>query len=178
MVDVDENLARVLSEQFSGIHSKDNDRRHLISALVKDYDTSGEEISRRNNITLIVGTIMVTSSFLIFANTLVAKAPTRFTPVHSFASVGLYVTWLLALHETAKELDRITYKRIHTIEQVLSRNVGYDFGVHTYILQETRNPDGKTFKWLRLRRSFWGIVLLLLSLAWLILSVKQLGITL
>jgi hypothetical protein len=56
------------------------------------------------------------------------------------------------------------------IEQALTGYLGYDFGTYSYVSKKILVSDKKIANWIRLRRTFWGIILLLISLAWLFLS--------
>jgi hypothetical protein len=146
-----------------------------IDVIIKDYETANGEICKRDNITLIVGTILIGSSFLILGNIAGAKS-SQSVGIYSLASVGLFSIWLLVLHDTAKHLNAITYGRMRAVEQALTKSfkdgddaLSYSFGIHSYVHEKT---EGQTVWWLRLRRTFWAIVLFLLSLAWLLLSVS------
>lgn len=134
------------------------------SVLLKDYEVTNKEIERRENITLVIGTIMVTASFLILSDS-VSKAVigTRF--MSAFASIILYLLWLSVIHYTTKKLDRMSYARIHAIEERLDKEVNYGFGIHSFLYQETKKKY-----WIEVRRAFWGLTLILLSFCWLLAS--------
>jgi len=138
--------------------------------LLKDYDICQTETARRDNSTLLIGSIFTTASLLILANTISQTFPNSMF-VYASASILLYLLWLLTAHRTSKRLDEITYTRIHTIEEALSdKESRYQFGLHSYIWRKTHTNEGKTYRWLRIRRMFWGIVLMLISFAWMLLS--------
>jgi hypothetical protein len=170
----DEGVEKMVTAWLDEDKEKGLSKDAKIDLILKDYETANGEIGRRDNITLIIGTILIGSSFLILGNT--AVKPSQPISVYTLASVGLFTIWLLALHDTAKRLNYITYRRIRAVEQALTKSfkdrddaLGYNFGIHSYIDKAT---EGQTAWWLRLRRTFWAIVLFLLSLAWLLLSVS------
>jgi hypothetical protein len=145
------------------------------NTLLKDYEVCQAEIVRRDNSTLLVGSIFTTASLLILANT-ISQTFRNSMFVYAFASILLYLLWLLIAYETSKELDEITYMRIHTIEEALSNEKSeYQFGLHSYIWRKTHTEKGKTSGWLKIRRMFWGVVLMLISFAWMLLSLIVLG---
>lgn len=138
-----------------------------IDGVLKDYEISNKEIQRRDNITLIIGSILITISLLILAYTSVSENSTP-RSIYAGSSIGLYSIWLFVLHYTSKKLDTLSYERIKVIEEVLSKHLGYGFGIHSYISKKTSGE-----LWLFLRRIFWGFVLLLLSFGWMLFSVSE-----
>jgi len=167
----DEELKKNLSEWLN----KDENGEKL-KLVLADYETSNEEVRRRDNVHLIIGTILITASFLILGNVALRLVSPLW--VFSFTSIGSFSIWLFLLHNTGKKINKITYDRIKTIEAVLSdhfkekseecKKVTYEFGIHSYIVRKTHEQRDL---WLRGRRSFWGFILLLLSLAWMFLSI-------
>jgi len=168
----------------SGKNDGDLDYKKL-NIVLKDYETTSEEMGRRDSITLIVGTILITSSLITLGN---AATIADNHPIYTYAvaSIGLFSIWLLLLHDTTKKVNSRSYERIKAIEQALNdyfkhclerekkeESVHYDFGIHSYIEKRTRASNGKDKPvwWLCLRRTFWGMILLLLSIAWLLLSI-------
>jgi hypothetical protein len=157
---------------------KDGYAGKRLKVVLEDYKTSNEEVRRRDNVTLIVGTILITSSFLILGN--VALKPDQPKSIYALASIGLFSIWLFALHETGKRLNKITYDRLKAIEKALmmyfdrpiylseDAKPSYRFGIHSLVCEKT--AQAQTDWWLRARRMFWAFVLLLLSLSWMILS--------
>jgi hypothetical protein len=142
-------------------------KKENINIILKDYEAINGEIGRRENINLLVGSILLTASALLLGNTAlstISKFPFAIT------SIFLFVIWLFALHNTTKKLNAKSYTRVRSIEQALTKHCGYEFGIHTYIMNKTSNKCGETYPWLRFRRGFWGYILLLISLAWLLLS--------
>ena len=154
-----------------------------LRVVLKDYETANAEIGRRDNIGLLIGTILVTSSFLILGSAIKEK-PINIG-VYAFASMGLFLVFLLILHGTTEKLDSISYRRVKAIEQALTdffkedlkksnkeEIKNFDFGIHSYIFERTLTAERNRAKiWLRIRRVFWDVVLLLLSLAWLSLAI-------
>jgi hypothetical protein len=162
--DYDEDLAEKISQLKM--------TNQLLETILKDYENSNTENQKRDNITLLIGSILVTASLLVLAST-VSEKLVRPIGFYALISIGLYSLWLFILHTTSKELDRITYYRIKAIEKGLSRHFGYQFGIHSYISEKTQkklNDNTKTYLWLRRRRIFWGIIWLLLSFSWMLLS--------
>jgi len=150
------------------------EEKEKLEIAFEDYETCCHEIGRRDNIVLLVGTILVGASLIIFGN---AATKEIAYPLGNYAlgSIGLYAVWLWVMHETAVKLNNIAYDRIKAIEQALTKwmcdgektkNPFFRFGVHTYYCSET---EGQRVWWLRLRRLFWGILLLFLSIVWLLL---------
>lgn len=142
--------------------------KNALDAVLKDYEITNKEIDRRENITLIVGTILITGSLIILGNTATANPVIRFP--YAFSSILLYVLWLLASHLTTTKLDYMTFTRARAIETALKEHFGYDFGVHKYVMDKMKNKD-EAFPWVECRRNFWGIILIALSVSWLIFSV-------
>lgn len=159
----DTSLEEKLTETLRFSNSESPVRKFV----VEDYRVINEEVARRDSITLLTGTILITASFLLLA--------ARFSPfmkgiqaIAALSSIGLYITWMFFLHETAKKLNTISFKRIRAIETAVQRSFGLDFGIHNY---NTRETQGQGVWWLRMRRRiFWYVILLLLSLVWLLLS--------
>jgi hypothetical protein len=145
------------------------DHKNALDTVLKDYEMTNKEIDRRENITLIVGTILITGSLIILGNTATANPVIRFP--YAFSSILLYVLWLLASHLTTTKLDYMAFTRARAIEIALKEHYGYDFGVHKYVWDKMSNKDGKAFLWVEFRRNFWGIILIALSVSWLIISV-------
>jgi hypothetical protein len=179
--------------------------RIAIDIVLRDIETANREISRRDQITLVVGTILITSTFLILANAASLLRENGLGTelrlslgVHAFASVGLFTIWLLILYDTAKRLNGLVFKRIRAMEQALTEFLQapvappppmnhqspviregnrepFAFGTHSYLDMITEN---QTACWLRLRRSFWALVLLFLSSSWLMLWLISIIVTL
>ena len=146
-----------------------------LEPFLKDYEITNNEIQRRENTTMLVGSFLITASLLLLANTAVNTSLTTFAPF-ALTSIGLYTVWLFVLYDTGARLSSIAYTRIHTIEKVLGDHLKYDFGVHRHLLQKTRKKSKieEADDWLEIRRYFWGMILLLLSISWLILSIIKL----
>jgi len=146
------------------------DRKGL-NAVLKDYEITNKEIERRENINLVVGTILITGSILVLGNTATNHSP-KLLP-YSTTSIFLFISWLYLLHVTTKKLDSVSYSRVRAIEEVLTEYFKYDFGIHSYLRSKTRKKKKENEEpvfWLRLRRGFWGFILILLSFSWLYLS--------
>jgi len=150
---------------------KDDSNGKRLKVVLADYETSNEEVRRRDNVTLLVGTILITSSFLILGN--VALKPDQPRSIYALASIGLFSIWLFVLHETGKSINKITYDHLKAIEKALTRYFNenaqpdYRFGIHSLVCEKTGD---QIVWWLRMRRMFWAFVLLLLSLSWMLLS--------
>jgi len=169
---VDENLRGTIS----GLLARSAYRDHTFDLIINDYKISGNEIGRRDNIILLVGTILIGASLLLIGN-LTQRESSFPIAFYAFSSIGFYCVWLWGIHETARKLNNITYRRLRAIEEALSNHYDhegeghehYRFGIHSYIHAETHN---QTSFWLRLRRVFWGVVLLFLSIVWMLFSVS------
>ena len=141
-----------------------------LDAVLKDYETTNNEIQRRENTTMIVGSFLIAASLLILANTAVSSpSVTSFFP-YAFTSVGLYALWLFVLCDTDAKMSSISYNRLKTIEKTLTDKLGYNFGIHSYLFLKTRGKKDEPDRWIEIRRAFGGMVLLLISVAWLLLS--------
>jgi hypothetical protein len=57
--------------------------------------------------------------------------------------------------------------RARAIETALKEQFGYEFGVHRFVRSW---GDNRTPLWLEIRRDFWGIILIALSISWLVIS--------
>jgi hypothetical protein len=167
----DKELEDALYEWIKSEKKHDDPDNERLKILLRDYEITHEELGRRDNITLLIGTILITSSLLILGN-VASKSLTHPISIYALASIGLFTVWLLVLHNTTKNLNRLSYDRIKAIERALSRHLGYDFGIITYINKKTQAccKKDESVWWLRLRRIFWGVILLLLSSAWMLLS--------
>jgi len=155
---------------------KKDKNKNILEGVLKDYEVCQAENQRRDNITLLIGSIFVTGSLLVMANTILSQGQNPIS-VHAFVSIGIFSLWLFIIHDSSNRLDEITYHRIHSIERALTGYLGYGFGIHSQILDEVspRTENGRhSVWWLRNRRKFWSIVLLLLSLAWMFLSLIEL----
>ncbi|MGD0331075.1 MAG: hypothetical protein ABSB40_11660 [Nitrososphaeria archaeon] len=122
------------------------------NAVLIDYQETNNEIKNRGQVTLLVGSIMITSSFLILA------AGYFIPPMFPYALVPilLFVLWLLILHWTTKKIDQYLFRHVKTIELALRRRTLYRSGPHQYILDNTTD-NGKIACWLTLRRLFSGL---------------------
>jgi len=156
-----------------------NNRYERIRIVLKDYETSISEIHARNNINLMVGTILIGASFFILTSINLSER-SRSVGIYAFASIGLYSIWLFLLYLTSSRLNGLQYSRIRAIEEALTEKLNYDtkklkydFGINSYNIKKTRRCGGKRpALWLRIRRAFWDIVLLLLSIAWMLFSLE------
>jgi hypothetical protein len=145
-------------------------RTEGLKIVLSDYEAFSKEVERRENITVVIGSILITASMLIFGNSAISETENPIYP-YALTSILLFVFWLFFLHATTRELDNIAYTRLKTIEKALSDEEGnYNFGIHSYLTSVTQNTRRKTVWWLMLRKQFWGLVLILLCLAWLMLS--------
>jgi hypothetical protein len=143
--------------------------KHGMEPVLKDYEITNKEIERRENITLLIGSILITGSVLILGNTLINNNAVPKFP-YALTSILVFVLWLFVLHATTKKLDSMSYSRARAIEEALSDHFGYDFGVHKYLYSKTKKNCG-TVWWLKWRKIFWGLILILLSSVWLLLSI-------
>lgn len=180
------SISYIMFQAFRPFHTRDdiskeqekiekwlkNDTEKRLNLMLNDYEIANNEVGRRDNVTLLVGSILITSSFLILGNT--ALKPDQPTFIFSIASIGLFSIWLFVLHETGKKTNSLTYNHMKAIEGAIRSSsqdekdkIGYDFGNNLTICDKTND---QSVWWLRVRRMFWAIVLLLLSLSWLLLS--------
>jgi len=158
---LEEGVVRSINDQFC---NSDN----VIRAILEDYSATLEEVGRRDNLTLLTGTILITASFLLLAEA--GKNQDSQKIIFALASLGLYLAWLMFFHETAQRLNEIAFQRARAIEHALTRHFHYDFGIHSYI---TTHTEEGTAPWLRMvRRIFWYVVLLLLAFSWMLLSMS------
>jgi hypothetical protein len=167
--DYDENLKTSLDNWLKDGSSK---RESTLECFLKDYEITCAELKRHDNIVLVIGTIIITASFLILGSDVIKDSGNP-KGIYTFASIGLYAIWLLVLHDTSKKFDKLLYNRIKAMEEATTNYTGYSFGVYSYLFKNTlaENDKTKTKLWLRLRRSFWGLILLFLSIAWLLISI-------
>lgn len=148
-------------------HSSDKD------IVLKDYEITNKEVERRDNIDMIVGTILVTASFVILGNvastTTSASTTSAWIFPYALCSISLFASWLFVLHHTTAKLDSFAYERMRALERSISQHSGYAFGIHSYTYDK-RQKDGKLVWWADIRRQFWGIILIVLSIFWLVIS--------
>lgn len=184
------SIGYILNEAFRPYHTGSdiqNERNNIVEwlrnddadgnrlkVILADYESGNEWINRRDNVTLLVGTILITSSFLILGN--VAIRPEQPTSIFSFASIGLFAIWLLVLHQTGKRINGMIYRHLKSIEGALTEHfqhqgqaLQYSFGTHLLVVEGTTDQSDT---WIRIRRMFWAFVLLLLSLSWMLLSIS------
>jgi len=136
--------------------------------LLKDYDITNQEIERRENITLVVGSILIAAAFLIASQPFLINNKTLI-PIAALASIVLYLLWLFVLHLTTKYIDEIAYIRIHVLEERISeleKSKGYKFGVHTFLQEQIKEKV-----WIKVRRSFWGLLFIMLCGYWILISI-------
>jgi hypothetical protein len=146
------------------------DYKNALDTVLKDYEITNKEIERRENINLLVGTILVGSSFLILGNT--ANNGIQQIFPYALSSILLFVLWLFVLHYTTAKLDSFGYARIRAIEEAITQHYGYDFGIHRFNYTEI-TPKDKTEPWAEIRRYFWGIIMIAFSFSWTIISVSK-----
>jgi len=140
-----------------------------VESVLKDYEITNKEIERRENITLLIGSILIAGSVLILGNTVISNNAVPKFP-YALTSILIFILWLFVLHATTKKLDSMSYSRVRAMEEALSDHFGYDFGIHKYLYSKTKK-NCETVWWMRWRKIFWGLILILLSSAWLLLSV-------
>ncbi len=170
--DIADEAKKIVSWLNTGFNIREKNER--IKVLLADYKSGNEWIVKGQNVTYVTGTILIVASFTLLgtAATLSCKSIGAF----SLASIGLMVTWLLALQVTGKKKDKITFNHLKAIETALTNhfnnipkdktNLQYHFGIH--LPQENNLP----VCWRKVRYMTWAFVLLILSLSWLLLSVK------
>lgn len=139
--------------------------------ILKDYSITNDEIARRENITLVVGSILVSSSFIILGNYVVNDLSNVHNSLFpATVSIVLYAVWLFVFQITTKKIDERSYERIRALEKIISDKINpnpnkynkYDvFGIHSFL-----HTDLEDRSWMPIRRWFWGLILLLLSLCW------------
>lgn len=105
------------------------------STLLKDYEISNKETERRENITLVVGTIMITSSFIILGNSF-SQNVTGSRVIGAIASIMLFLLWAFILHYTSRQIDGLSYARMKAIEETLSDPPNYQFGIHSFLFKQ------------------------------------------
>jgi hypothetical protein len=132
--------------------------------LLKDYEITIKEVERRENITLVVGSILIAASFLIVSQPIFITNK-DLVPFAAVASIGLYGFWLFLIHLTTKLLDDKAYSRIRAIEQKLKVLGWYHFGIHSFL----RGKEPENW-WLQFRRRFWGFTYMFLCLYWMFFS--------
>lgn len=142
------------------LEPKDTDAEGNLTWEAKDrlkleYETFNSEIARRGEAFIISGTIFVTLSFLILAEASKVEL-TRHRIVLACASLAIYSLWLFLFAYTGVRLDRLSYTRIHSIEDLLK------IEVHKYVKGLEKSKTHKLWIWFR--RNFWAIVLVALSL--------------
>jgi len=143
------------------------DHKDALNTTLKDYEITNKEVERRENINLIVGTILVTASLIILGNTAnVGHAP-KFP--YALSSISLFSLWLFVLHYTTAKIDSMVYPRLRAIEEAMTQHFGYAFGVHKYTYGTMKDED-RNFQWVEFRRGFWGIIMIALSTSWLVIS--------
>jgi hypothetical protein len=145
-----------------------------LNSVLKDYETTNREIERRENIGLVIGSILITGSLIILGNMATSNGSvTRFP--YAVASISLFAIWLFVLHGSTVKLDNLSYMRAKAIEEALSESPRYDFGIHRYMSRETRarekGKENDPVWWLDVRRSFWGFIFILLCVGWALVSV-------
>jgi len=168
--DYDEELENTLANWITS--EKKNEGLPMcekLKVVLKDYEISNATVHRRDNIDLLIGSILITGSLLVLANTSVSETLAHPMGIYALASIALYSIWLLVLNSTSRKLNRLAYSRIKAIERALTK-LGYEFGIHSYNIQKTRTTSERPIRWIRLRKTFWGLILLLLSIAWMSLS--------
>jgi len=137
-----------------------------LDVILKDYEISNREIERRDHITLLIGSILITGSFLTLLYYLSNfKELTNIRSIFALTSIFSFSLWLFFLHYTSVRLDNLSYSRVRTIEEALREKFGYEFGIHWYLHRKIHGD-----KWISWRRKFWGIIFGLLSFAWLLSS--------
>jgi hypothetical protein len=145
-----------------------------IDFAMQDYESSVKEVERRENIDLVVGTILITASLLVLGNTATAGISYKFP--YAMVSIFVFVAWLYVLHFTTKWLDSIAYSRIRAIEEAISSYSTYNFGIHKYMFKRTHKGK-QIVRRLQIRRFFWGFIIIILSVAWLLLSIISVQIS-
>lgn len=175
-LEYDKDTYNSLSKWLKDTDDKEKTLHNKLKIIIADYDTTNEAIRRRDEVHLVVGTILVAASLFILGNTAESMG-NKPIGIYSIASIGLFVIWLFVLHNTGKIVNRLAYSHTKAIEKALSDHftmkensddkIQLEFGIHSFIVKKT---NSQTDSWLRARRSFWGFVLFLLSLAWLVLS--------
>ena len=130
--------------------------------MILEYETLWEEVGRRENSLLIVGSIFVGGSLSLLGGALQSSLP--LCPTSMF--VVFLNFWYLLFYWTSTRLDKIYYDRISEIEdRKCEMGEKWEFGVNNYVRTKT-----KCEWWLLLRGCFWYVVFLslIIYIAWLV----------
>lgn len=147
--------------------------------LFKDYEITNQEIERRENITLVVGSILIAAAFLIASQPFLLENE-NLIPIAALALILLYMLWAFGLHLTTKHVDDLAYSRIHVLEERISKRAeptdqaegnnpeepSYKFGIHSFLQKQLGNK-----RWMQIRRRFWGFIFMMLCLYWILIAV-------
>lgn len=156
---VDENI--IIS--FKKIEDE-SAKMNFIRVLAEDYKIWTNNVYQRQTITLIVGTILLSSSFTILNE--YVREPAGEMWGSASLSIGLYLFWVLVLHWTSRKFNAAVYDRLNVLDVSISECVGYKFGVNQP-LNVIRQGNWST----KFRSLFWQLLLMLLSLIWLMVGV-------
>ncbi len=166
----------IKSDAVTGIPIGLSDRE----LLLKDYEITNQEIERREDITLVVGSILIAAAFLIASQPFLLENE-KLIPIAALASIVLYLLWAFVLHLTTKNIDDIAYTRIHVLEERIGAlakpsqpadgndsevQITYNFGTHKFLQDQLGNKW-----WMQIRRRFWGFIFVMLCIYWILIAV-------
>ena len=134
--------------------------------MINNYDVCNQNINQRETITLIIGSILLSSSFAIIGQYLISKNGSL--TYSSFLSIGLYAFWVLILHSTTRVYEKEAYERLNVLELTLKELLGYEYGISNR-LNKARHDNW----YMKIRTCFWQLLLLFLSGTWLIISLQS-----
>lgn len=113
------------------------------------YEQINERVRSRENVTVVVGSLFVTASFLLMSSSVDLPPGSNLVlkDMLVLASLALYSIWLLAFSLPANKLSSRELCRLRQMEAYAD----YRINVHTYLWENVRNKG-----WYRyLRRQIW-----------------------
>jgi len=127
-----------------------------------EYEQLSNGIRSRDNMTIVAGTILITASVILLASCidLASRELIGFwtKTMMIFASLAIYVIWLICLNLTSNKLNNISYARLRKMEQCASdpcTHESIDMELHRYISKQTHDK-----LWYKiLRRTVWVLFL-------------------
>jgi len=119
------------------------------------YETLNADIRDRGEGTILSGTIFVTASILILVQSvssgLVGGYWMRFAV--AIGAIVIYAAWLFGIQYTTQRIDKLTYARLHRLEEAMR------IEAHNYVRKHWMNGLPS-----QVRYYVWGIILLLLTI--------------
>ena len=141
-----------------------------------EYEQLNEHCRSRDNTTIVGGSILVAASILLLGSCIQLvgenKIEFRLKILTVFASLAIYVIWLLCFNLTSIKVSDLYYARLREMERhapapdtfVLRNSEQFDMELHRYFREQVKGEW-----WFYLRRTIWVLFLWVLAIVGMVI---------